>query len=71
MDLLNPSKKLPASSHGVEPFLETRVPLLRQPFLRLNAEKLEAAKLEFAQLERSDSPSASHLHIVRKPDANS
>jgi hypothetical protein len=70
VDVLNPSKKLPATSHGVEQFLETRDPLLRQRFRRLDAEKLEAAKLEFAQLERSYSSWASRLNMVRKPDAD-
>jgi len=76
VDVLNPSKKLPPPAHGVEHFLETKGPPLRQPFRRLDAEKLEAAKLEFAQLERdgiirrSDSPWASPLHMVKKPDGS-
>jgi hypothetical protein len=52
VDMLKPSKNLPARSHGVEHFLETRGRPLGQPFQRLDAEKLEAAKLEFSQLER-------------------
>ena len=75
-DVLNPSKRLPVTSHDVEHFLETKGPPLKQPFRRLDAEKLAAAKSEFAQLERdgiirrSDSPWASPLHMVKKPDGS-
>jgi hypothetical protein len=65
VDVMNPSKNLSATSHGVGQLLETRGRPLRQPVRRLNAEKLEAAMLEFSQLERNgiigkyDSPWAS------------
>jgi len=74
VDVLNPSKKLPATSHGVEHHLQTSGPPLASPFRRLDAEKLAAAKAEFAALEkdgivrRSNSPWASPLHMVPKAD---
>jgi hypothetical protein len=69
-DVVNPSKVLPQTSHGVEHHLETRGPPIASPFRRLDAEKLEAAKAEFAALERDGiiSPWASPLHMVKKPD---
>ncbi len=72
-DVVNPSKVLPQTSHGVEHHLETRGPPIASPFRWLNTEKLVAAKAEFAALERdgiirrSSSPWASPLHMVKKP----
>ncbi len=74
--MVNPSKVLPQTSHGVEHHLETRGPPIASPFRRLDAEKLAAAKAEFAALERdgiirrSSSPWASPLHMVKKPDGS-
>ncbi len=74
--MVNPSKVLPQTSHGVEHHLETRGPPIASPFRRLDAEKLAAAKVEFAVLERdkiirqSSSPWASPLHMVKKPDGS-
>jgi hypothetical protein len=75
-DVVNPSKVLPQTSHGVEHHLETRGPPIASPFRRLDTEKLAAAKAEFAALERdgiirrSSSPWASPLHMVKKPDGS-
>ncbi len=75
-DVVNPSKVLPQTSHGVEHYLETRGPPIASPFRRLDTEKLAAAKAEFAALERdriirwSSSPWASPLHMVKKPDGS-
>jgi cleavage and polyadenylation specificity factor subunit 1 len=61
---------------GVEHHIVTRGPPITARFCRLDAEKLAAAKAEFLQLEkegivrRSDSPWASPLHMVRKPDGS-
>jgi hypothetical protein len=43
-DVVNPSKVLPQTSHGVEHHLETRGPPVASPFRRLDAQKLAAAK---------------------------
>ncbi len=43
-DVVNPSKVLPQTSHGVEHHLETRGPPIASPFRRLDTEKLAAAK---------------------------
>jgi hypothetical protein len=51
-DVVNPSKVLPQTTHGVEHHLETRDPLLATLFRWLDAQKLAAAKAEFAALER-------------------
>ena len=75
-DVLNPSKRLPDTSHGVLHHLQTSGPPISSLFRRLDAEKLAAAKAEFSTLERdgilcrSDSPWASPLHMVRKPDGS-
>jgi hypothetical protein len=75
-DVVNPSKVLPQTSHGVGHHLETRGPPNASPFRRLDTEKLAAAKAEFAALERdgiirwSSSPWASPLHMVKKPDGS-
>ncbi len=71
-DVVNPSKVLPQTSHGVEHHLDTRGLPIASPFRRLDAQKLAAAKTEFAALERdgiirqSSSPWASPLHMVKK-----
>ncbi len=76
MDVLNPSKRLPVPTHGVEHFVVTTGPPVASPFRRLDGEKLAAAKAEFAQLERdgiircSDSPWVSPLHMVKKADGS-
>jgi hypothetical protein len=75
-DVVNPSKVLPQTSHGVEHHLDTRGPPIASPFHLLDTEKLAAAKAEFAALEqdriirRSSSPWASPLHMVKKPDGS-
>jgi transposase InsO family protein len=75
-DVINPSKVLPETSHGVVHHLLTTGPPIASPFRRLDAEKLAAAKAEFSALEkegivrRSTSPWASPLHMVRKPDGS-
>jgi transposase InsO family protein len=75
-EVVNPSQVLPASSHGVEHFLQTTGPPIASPFRRLDAEKLAIAKAEFAELEkqgivrRSSSPWASPLHMVEKADGS-
>ncbi len=75
-DVVNPSKVLPQTSHGVEHHLETRGPPIASPFRWLDTEKLAAAKAEFAALERDgiirqlSSPWASPLHMVKKPDGS-
>jgi hypothetical protein len=73
---VNLQKSLPATTKGVEHHIVTRGPSVTARFRRLEAEKLAAAKAEFLQLEkegivrRSDSPWASPLHMVRKPDGS-
>ncbi len=75
-DVVNPSKVLPQTSHGVEHHLETRGPPVASPYRRLDAQKLPAAKAEFAVLERDgiirrpSSPWASPLHMVKKWDGS-
>jgi len=74
--VVNPSKRLPPTSHGVEHHLSTAGPPISSKFRRLDAVKLAAAKEEFAQLERdgiirrSDSPWSSPLHMVQKADGS-
>jgi hypothetical protein len=50
-DVVNPSKVLPASSHGVVHHLRTTGPPIASPFRRLDAEKLAAAKADFMKME--------------------
>ncbi len=75
-DVVNPSKVLLQTSHGVEHHLETRGPPIASLFRRLDTQKLVAAKAEFAALDRdgiirrSSSPWASVLHRVKKPDGS-
>jgi Reverse transcriptase (RNA-dependent DNA polymerase) len=75
-DVVNPSKQLPSTSHGVVHHLEMEGPPIASPFRRLDTEKLAAAKAEFAALERdgivrrSESPWSSPLHMVRKADGS-
>jgi hypothetical protein len=72
--VLNPSKVLPNTSTRVEHHLQTRFPPIASPFCQLDAQKLAAAKAELTALEddriirRSNSPWASPLHKVKKPD---
>jgi hypothetical protein len=74
--VLNPSKRLPPTSHGIQHHLQTQGPPVVPLFRGLNPEKLAAAKAEFAALERdgvvrrSNSPWASPLHMVRKADGS-
>jgi hypothetical protein len=73
-DVVNLSKVMPASSHGVVHNLRTTGPPIASPFRRLDAEKLAAAKADFMKMKaesiirRSSSPWASPLHLVKKPD---
>ena len=74
--MVNASKVLPSTSHGVEHFLQTTGPPIASPFRRLDAEKLASAKAEFLDLEkqgivrRSSSPWASPLHMVKKAEGS-
>ncbi len=74
-DVVNPSKVLPTSSHGVVHHLRTTGQPNALPFRWLDAEKLAAAKADFMKMEaegiirRSSSPWASPLHLVKKPDS--
>ena len=60
--------------HGVEHHIVTEGPPIYARTRRLNPERLAVARAEFANMERlgiirrSDSPWASPLHIVLKPD---
>jgi hypothetical protein len=75
-DVVNPSKVLPASSHGVVHHLRMTGPPIALPFRRLDAEKLAAAKADFMKMEaediirRSSSPWASPLNLVKKLDGS-
>ncbi len=75
-EVVNPSKKLPAATHGVQHHIVTTGPPVSSKFRRLDGEKLAAAKAEFAAMERdgivqrSSSPWASPLHMVRKSDGS-
>jgi hypothetical protein len=51
-DVVNPSKKLPVTSHGVCHHIVTTGPPVAAKFRRLDREKLAAAKAEFAAMER-------------------
>ena len=73
-DLTRPTFSAPTVKHGVEHHIETTGPPLHARARRLNPEKLSVARAEFAHMEqvgivrRSNSPWASPLHIVPKPD---
>ena len=73
-DLTKPTFSAPTVKHGVEHHIETIGPPLHARARRLNPEKLSVARAEFAHMEqvgivrRSNSPWASPLHIVPKPD---
>jgi hypothetical protein len=77
-EVVNPDKRLPpVTKHNVEHHIRVKDgPPITAKFRRLDAEKLAAAKAEFDQLERdgiirrSESPWASPLHMVRKPDGS-
>jgi hypothetical protein len=74
--VVSSAKVLPASSHGVLHYLKTTEPLIVLPFRQLDAEKLEATNVDFMKMEAegiicwSSSPSASPLHLVKKPDGS-
>ncbi len=74
--VVNPSKILPAATHGVQHHIVTRGPPVSSKFCHLDGEKLAAAKAEFTALERdgitrrSASPWASPLYLLRKPDSS-
>ncbi len=77
-EVVNLDKRLPTvTKHKLEHHIRVKDgPPITAKFRRLDAEKLAAAKAEFDQLEwdciirRSDSPWASPLHMVRKPDGS-
>jgi hypothetical protein len=75
-DVDNPSKVLPASSHGVVHHLRMTGPPFALPFWRLDAEKLAAAKADFMKMEAegiirwSSTPWASPLNLVKKLDGS-
>jgi hypothetical protein len=74
--VVNPSKVLPAATHGVQHHIITKGPPVLSKFRRLDREKLAAVKAEFSVLERdgiichSASPWASPLHLVQKMDGS-
>ena len=76
VDVVNPSKQLPVTVHGVQHFIKTSGPPLAARFRRLEGDKLQAAREEFDQMERdgivrrSTSPWASPLHLVAKKDGS-
>lgn len=73
-ELLTPRFDSAVNKHGVEHHIITHGPPVHARVRRLNPEKLAAAKAEFSKMEkmgiirRSNSPWASPLHVVRKPD---
>jgi hypothetical protein len=75
-DVVNPSKVLPASSHGVVHHLRIPGPPIALPFRRLNAEKLMSAKADFMKMEaegiirRPSTPWASPLNLVKNLDGS-
>jgi hypothetical protein len=75
-DVVNPSKVLPASSHGVVHHLRMTGPPIALPFQWLNAEKLVAAMADFMKMEaegiirQSSNPWASPLNLVKKLDGS-
>jgi hypothetical protein len=77
-EVVNPEKPLPPKTkHGVEHHIKVKAgPLISSKFWRLDPEKFAAAKAEFDQLERdgiirrSESPWASPLHMVKKPNGS-
>ena len=72
--LTRPTFSATTTKHGVEHHIETRGPPIYARARRLNPDRLAVARSEFANMERlgiirhSDSPWASPLHIVPKPD---
>ena len=72
--LTQPTFSDTTTKHGVEHHIETRGPPVYARARRLDPERLAIAKSEFANMERmgivrrSDSPWASPLHLVPKPD---
>ncbi len=74
--VVNASKQLPPTTHGVHHHIETTGRPVAAKYRRLDPERLKAAKKEFAELEaqgiirRSDSQWASPLHMVKKEDGS-
>uniref|UniRef100_A0A8C5DEF6 Gypsy retrotransposon integrase-like protein 1 n=1 Tax=Gouania willdenowi TaxID=441366 RepID=A0A8C5DEF6_GOUWI len=72
--LTQPTFAATTAKHGVEHHIETKGPPIHARARRLNPERLTIARAEFANMERlgiirrSDSPWASPLHMVPKPD---
>lgn len=72
--LTQPTFSAATTKHGVEHHIDTNGPPVYARARRLNPDRLAVAKAEFANMERlgiirrSDSPWASPLHIVPKPD---
>jgi cleavage and polyadenylation specificity factor subunit 1 len=73
-EILIPRFDSPINKHGVEHFIITEGPPLHARARRLDAEKFVVAREEFANMEklgiirRSNSPWASPLHVVPKPN---
>ena len=74
--LTEPNFSDTAPKHGVEHYIHTTGPPVHARARRLSPQKLAAAKEEFAKMEKmgivrkSNSPWASPLHLVRKPDGS-
>jgi cleavage and polyadenylation specificity factor subunit 1 len=73
-DILIPKFDSAVNKHGIEHFILTDGPPVHARARRLDAEKLSVAKEEFNKMEklgiirRSNSPWASPLHVVPKPN---
>jgi len=73
-DLTLPTFSALTTKHGVEHHVTTDGPLVYARARRLNPSKLAVARAEFSTMERlgivrrSDSPWASPLHVVPKPN---
>ena len=72
--ITRPTFSVVTAKHGVEHHIDTKGPPVYARARRLNPDRLKVARSEFANMERLgiirrlDSPWASPLHIVPKPD---